>query len=338
MGSVPRGTSPPDATVPAKRGINRELLGVMILLVVLYSTNDKIVFALLGAASLGDSAVTRVAVGLADVAILGLAAALKRAIGRSDGTPDRLWRWWCAAAAVVVAVDVVRAALGERTTPAVELACSACFLLAMAIVMMTTLNAHPMTWFSAQARATMPNDWQRAGATAPLIVGSIAAYVGAALWADYFNPLAVRSLDPALAAEVAQMAPVEQLITMEQLCDEGINPSYFQHIAEVIPVLLLALGLEFNYFRQAVREPVQRAVMVITVSVMCTALVLALSTLPWDGAGCSDVLQPWHEYLAFTVSLQAIFMALTTVLWMLLASLSSDDELPRLDSNQEPFG
>lgn len=314
----------------------RDVLGVVFLLVVAYSSSDKVVGGLLGVIGLGDSSITRVAVILTDIAILGVTAVLKRAIGRADGTPGRLWRWWSAAAVAVVVVDVVRAVVGADTSLALDLACSGTFLLAMALLLMTSLNAHPRILFSTAARATMPLDWQRVGATAPLIIGSVAAYFGATLWTDSLNPEAVRHLSAGLQEEIAQMSPVDQSTTLAQLCDDGVNPTYFQHIAEVIPVLLLALGVEFNYFRQAVRDPVQRAVMAVTVTVMCVALVLAVSTLPWDGAGCDDVLQPWHEYLAFTVSLQAIFMALTTVVWMLLATLSSDDELPRLDSNQEP--
>ena len=92
-------------------------------------------------------------------------------------------------------------------------------------------------------------------------------------------------------------------------------------------VLLLALGVEFNFFRRSWRDPVQRAAMIVTVTVMCAALVLALSTLPFDARECDDILAAWHEYAAFTVTLQAVFMALATVLWLMLMNLPSGESV-----------
>lgn len=307
----------------ATRNIDREVLGVVLLLIVVYSNTDAIIVGFFTALGRADSALLRVGVLVADIVVLAVAAWLKRAIGRADGTPGRLWRWWWGAAVAVCAFDIVHIAVSAGSL-GTDLLVSMAFVIAMAILMMSSLNADPRTLFSARIRRRMPTDWERVRATVPLIVGSVAAYGGAMLWADYFNPTAVREVPADLVPEIARMSLVDQQTTLAQLCDEGINPTYFQHIAEVIPVLLLALGLEFNYFRRSMNQPVQRAAQVVTVTLMCVALVLALSTLPWDGNGCDDVLEPWHEYLAFTISLQAVFMALATVVWMLVVNTSPE--------------
>jgi hypothetical protein len=59
-------------------------------------------------------------------------------------------------------------------------------------------------------------------------------------------------------------------------------------------------------------------------TVIALGLVFALSTLPWAGDKCGEVLAGWHEYLSFIVSLQAIFTALATLVWVLIVSMPDD--------------
>jgi hypothetical protein len=81
---------------------------------------------------------------------------------------------------------------------------------------------------------------------------------------------------------------------------------FFHQTVRVLPVLLLTLGIEFNYFRRTLTDAGQRAATAATVTVMAASLVGALSTLPWDGQGCGDVLSSWHEYVAFLFAVQGI--------------------------------
>lgn len=309
-----------------KQSIDREVLGVVFLLMLVYANSEKLVGALLATLGVEQSAPWRIGVLFADVAMLLAAAVLKRAIARRDGAPDRLWRWWWAAFAVVVFVDVLWAAVPDAHV-VVDLLTAVAYVIALAILVISALNADPRTLFSARLRRALPTDWRRAAATGPLIVGCIAAFLGATLWSDYFDPTAVRNLHPQLAREIEQLPLTDRIVVESEVCDEGINPTYFQHIADVLPVLLLALGVEFNFFRRSWRDPVQRAAMIVTVTVMCAALVLALSTLPFDARECDDILAAWHEYAAFTVTLQAVFMALATVLWLMLMNLPSGESV-----------
>jgi len=58
--------------------------------------------------------------------------------------------------------------------------------------------------------------------------------------------------------------------------------------------------------------------------VIVAGLIAALSTIPWDGQGCDDVLPAWHEYIAFLLAVQAIFTGLATLVWLLIASTPDD--------------
>jgi hypothetical protein len=129
----------------------------------------------------------------------------------------------------------------------------------------------------------------------------------------------VRSLDPELTAEVAAMPVAERLDALHSLCQGAVSPAFFQQVVVIIPLLLLAIGIEFNYFRRALAEPAQRAAAAATVAVMAIGLSLAVSTLPWSDTGCGDVLGYWHEYLTFVVAVHGIATGLATLLWLLVS-------------------
>lgn len=86
----------------------------------------------------------------------------------------------------------------------------------------------------------------------------------------------------------------------------------------MIPLLLVALGVEAGFFQRVMREPAPRSMAITTIFVLCIGEVLALSALPKSGKGCGDVLYEWHEYIAFIFTLEACFVALVTLVWVLI--------------------
>jgi hypothetical protein len=70
-------------------------------------------------------------------------------------------------------------AAGEDAPSWVDFAGSTVFIVAMTMIMLSSLNADPLTLFSSAKRAAQPTDWLRARAVVPLIVGTYAAYIGA---------------------------------------------------------------------------------------------------------------------------------------------------------------
>jgi hypothetical protein len=94
----------------------------------------------------------------------------------------------------------------------------------------------------------------------------------------------------------------------------------------VIPLLLVTLGIELGYFRHTFREPAQRAATIVTVALLGVGLAFALSALLKSGHGCGNVLSPWHEYLAFVVTIQSSAVGLATLVWLLVVNSPSDEQ------------
>lgn len=318
-------TAEPDAdhsAVLKRHRRDRAVLAVVFLLLFAFSYSEDFVFAVLEATGRDD--VIGWLVGLVgfDAAVLAVVGLLKGAISRADDEAPRLWRWWWAAFGAVVCLDVFLVLLPEDHPLWVDFASSVTFAVLMGIVMMVSLNADPLTLFSGARRSAAPTDWARVRAVIPLVIGTFACFLAATAFDDFFDLDTVRVLDPEMEAEVASMPLPERLGAWATLCEGAVSPAFFQQVVAVIPLLLLTLGVEFNFFRRALDEPAQRAAAAATVAVMAIGLSLAVSTLPWADTGCGGVLGYWHEYLTFVVAVQGVATGLATLLWLLVATTS----------------
>lgn len=299
---------------------DRAVLAVVFLLLFAFSYSEDFVFAALEATDRDHVAGWIIGLVGFDVVVLTAVGLLKRHIARADGDAPRLWRWWWISFSVVVALDIVLCLLPEEHSLWIDLVSAVTFATLMGILMSVSLNADPLTLFSAARRSATPTDWVRVRAVVPLVVGTFACYIAATAFDDFFDLETVRNLDLEMAAEVAAMPIGERLGAWATLCEGAVSPAFFQQVVAVIPVLLLTLGVEFNFFRRALAEPAQRAAATATVTVMSIGLVLALSTLPWADTGCGGVLGYWHEYLTFVVAIQGLATGLATLMWLLVAS------------------
>lgn len=198
--------------------------------------------------------------------------------------------------------------------------------------MALSLNASPQTLFNKERRAAAPADWARVRSVVPLVIGTFVLYLASTAFDDFFDLDTVRILDPEMAAEVAALPLEQQLGANATLCEGAVSPAFFQQVVKVIPLLLLTLGVEFNYFRRTLAEPVQRAAAAATVTVMSVGLALAVATLPWDGSGCGEVLGYWHEYLTFVIAVQGVATGLATLVWVLVVSDPDRRNIERAES------
>jgi hypothetical protein len=297
---------------------DRAVFGVVFLMLFAFSYSEQLVSGLFPVVGGGGQTAWRVAVVVVDVAVLGLVGLMKGIVTRADGDAPRLWGWWWTGVVILIAVDVLR--LFPVEAIGLDLLTATVYAAAMGLTMAASLNADPLALFSTARRVALPTDWVRVRAVVPLVFGTWLCYLAASAFVDYFDLRAVRALDPATADKVAEMPIPEQMAVLSQLCEGAISPVFFQLIVEVLPVLLLTLGIEFNYFRRTLTDAGQRAATAATVTVMAAGLVGALSTLPWDGQGCGDVLSSWHEYVAFLFAVQGVFTGLATLVWLLVAS------------------
>jgi hypothetical protein len=163
-------------------------------------------------------------------------------------------------------------------------------------------------------RAADPDGWRRFLPGLPLLIGTYAAFVGSSLWFS-LEAAAVRTV-----AEARELASREGLSgPINDLCVGAVKPEYFAQVGQIIPLLLVAFGLERRFFDQLLKEPVQRALAIFTVTLLCVGEALAISALPSPNQGCGNVLAVPHEYTAFVVTLLACFIALSTLVWALMA-------------------
>ena len=315
----------------ARHRRDRAVLAVVFLLLFAFSYSEDFVFAVLQAT--GHEHVAGWLIGLVgfDAAVLAVVGLLKRAIARADDEAPRLWRWWWISFAAIVGVDVFLVLLPEGHPLWIDLVSSVALATLMGILMMVSLNGDPLTLFSRVRRSAEPTDWARARAVVPLVIGTLACYIAATAFDDFFDLDTVRTLDPEMEAEVGAMPIAERLGALATLCEGAVSPAFFQTVVRVIPLLLLTIGVEFNFFRRALDEPAQRAAAAATVALMSIGLSLAVSTLPWADTGCGGVLGYWHEYLTFVVSVQGVATGLATLIWLLVAS--SPDQRVAAEAN-----
>ena len=301
----------------ARHQRDRAMLAVVLLLVFGFSYSSDVVAAVLE--FFGATTRTAWVIGFVgvDAVILLIVARFKRVIDGAEQGPPRRWRTWWIWFGIVAVINTVTGCLPQHHRMWIDLATSVMFAVAMGVLIAVSLNADPLTLVSAGRRAARPADWVHVRAVVPLVVGTFAAYLAATVFDDFFDADTVRVLDPATAAEVDAQDLADRVYTMGTLCESAVSPVFYHQIVVVVPVLLLALGVEVNFFRRTLRDPVLRAVTVTTVSVMAMALVLGLSILPYDGRGCGNVPTYWHEYLTFVVAVQGITIGLATLIWVL---------------------
>lgn len=104
-------------------------------------------------------------------------------------------------------------------------------------------------------------------------------------------------------------------------CAGEISSSYFSNMGQIIPVILLTLGVESAFVSRTsrLRDPGRRVAPVLTVVLLVVAELLTFTMLvkadkgPQCGIGAI-----WHEYIAFVVTAQALTIGLLTMLWLLL--------------------
>lgn len=243
-----------------------------------------------------------------DCLLVASTALLKwRIAARADGAGrlgvksflHRLLRsWWSVGAALVVVLHISVIGLSDNLGQGgwlwTSLPLSLLFVVAMALVLVSTLDSGPTFG---------PGAWSRNGWILPLITGTFVVQVASALWY------------PA--------------VYVPESCNNQISTDFFAQMVQVIPMLLITLGIELSFVRRAgaVRSPGQRAAPILTVVMLCVAEGLAFSMLVKADAVNCGVAAVWHEYIAFVVTVQATAIALATLVWLLLSDATETERL-----------
>ena len=267
-----------------RRSSDLTALAMAFLLVVGFTFSDDIVeFALDVSGQSALAAAGRQWLVLAVDLLLVLATAVLRwQISRRLFSPR-----WVAAAAVVIGSHLLliltaehRTGLGDVASIGINLAVSAVFVTAMAVLLVSALG----------------EDTTSRGWIVPLAVGTFAVQVASALWYPVINT------DGGCAGEVSPTFFSDM---------NNIN---------VVLMLTIAIELNYVRRNAADHDPGRRAAPVFTVLLMCIALALAFTMLvKADADPRCGTAAVWHEYIAFVVNVQALAIGLATVVWLLLA-------------------
>jgi hypothetical protein len=205
------------------------------------------------------------------------------------------------------------------------------YVVSYAVLFAATVGANPGRVLTRKGRDADPAGWRRFLPAVPLLIGTFAAYAGGSGIFYGLNLSAIRSISEAM--EVASREGVTGPV--EALCVGAVKPEYFAQVSQIIPLLLVALGLERRFFERLMREPVQRALTIFTVLLLCAAEAAAIAALPSGNQGCGRVLTYGQEYLAFSLTLSACFIALATLVWALVAPGPSDETRPPAEQSAQ---
>jgi hypothetical protein len=224
-----------------------------------------------------------------------------------------LLRWWGLGAALILAIVAAASWALPLDNDWVLFCTYLAGATSLAIVFAATVGASPRRVLTHKGRDTDPEGWRRFQPGLPLLIGTFAAFVGNDIWFR-LDANAIRTFAD------AQVVATREGFTgpIKDLCVGAVGPEYFAQLGQVIPVLLVAVGLELRFFERLMAEPVQRALTIFTVLLLCVGEATAISALPSLNRGCGNVLSAFHEHLAITVTLLACFIALATLVWAIV--------------------
>lgn len=227
---------------------------------------------------------------------IGLIALLKLRIEKLDGDGHRYWGWFCTGAALVmvrVCASHVYSGYLQGSPPwwlmiGILLPI---YSVGMTLLLLTGVNADPLTIISQSRRCERPRDWARVRSLVPVIAGLVVL-----LTADFlFFPVGAHR--------------------------DEVREDFFHEVLSLLPILLLALAFEMKFFRGRIDadgrpggpDPVLRTAPIATGIMISLAIIMAGSTLTYDH---SPGTAAWHVFIAFAISVQAVTTALATVLWV----------------------
>lgn len=194
--------------------------------------------------------------------------------------------WWLFGAAITLGLDLTVSLSDPSLT--LDLIAAPFYVAALVMLVAATMDSSPRLLVSPRLRGERVEEWTRLQATVPLLVGTLGAYM-ATVWWDH------------LLHQTTKEQP------------NAVDEEYFAQLSQVIALLIVALGVEFGYFREGFTDPLRRAVAILSLSILSLAEVMAFSVLAAGGK-----IYVWHMYAAFIITVEACLIALTTMISVLI--------------------
>ena len=111
------------------------------------------------------------------------------------------------------------------------------------------------------------------------------------------------------------------MIEVEAGCAGEVSATYFSDMANILAVMLLALGVELNFGRRtgSARDLGRRVAPVLTMALLCVGLALSFAMLIKADLGrLCGLGAVWHECISFVVTTQALAIGLSTLVWLMV--------------------
>lgn len=183
----------------------------------------------------------------ADTLLLALIGYLAWWIRRNYPVPARyrtlpIWIWWAVGAGLTIALDaVVTWGWVFRDRILDHLGTSLLYAIFLAILIAATVGVNPWKLLTPNGRSKHQEAWERFRPALPLLIGTFAAYVGSVVYWHELDPGAIRTL-----ADARDAAGSQDLASavVNNLCVGAVHQEYFAQLSQVIPLLLVALGIE----------------------------------------------------------------------------------------------
>jgi hypothetical protein len=182
-------------------------------------------------------------------------------LGRS---PDwGLLAWGAAGAALTLALDI--AVAYERVLPDTfwgDLSASLLYIVSLGLLLAATVAANPI-WVRTRTGRDRRSDqeaWRRFRPALPLLIGTLAAYVGSVVYWRELVPGSIRTITDAREEALNNSDLAGAVIN--DLCVGAVNQEYFAQVSQVTPLLLVALGIERRFFEPFLGELVPRAMII----------------------------------------------------------------------------
>lgn len=222
--------------------------------------------------------------------VLGTAVLKWRISGGREGLTTFLRRLvtgtWGVGAVLVVAGHLTLIATANHRAGLGDVASVGINLVASVVF----VAAMTLLLLSALGAGKASRDW-----IVPLVVGTFAVHVATVLW-----------------------YPV---IEVEAGCAGEVSATYFSDMANILAVMLLALGVELNFGRRtgSTRDLGRRVAPVLTMALLCVGLALSFTMLVKADLGrLCGLGAVWHEYISFVVTTQALAIGLSTLVWLMV--------------------
>ncbi|MEV4897168.1 hypothetical protein AB0K48_48275 [Nonomuraea sp. NPDC055795] len=188
--------------------------------------------------------------------------------------------WVLPAAVISVGLGLLPASQEEGGPVGFDVAIALGYLIAQIFIVAALVGVRPAP--RGRKRATddpqaAKAGWRRFRSTLPLLIGTGAMYFASIVWGGYI---------------------------------EKVDQQYFAQMSQVLPLLLIALGLEAKFFNELAPGIAGRATTMVIVVTLCIGELFAIS-------GTVTALAGWIGYMAFLVTANACGIALVSLVWAL---------------------